>query len=92
MRFRRSLGGVIEFGEDAIQLMHSYRQISSKSSESGGMLLGRLIVNDQDVVIDRVTVPTTADKKRRFFFFRKKEPAQKIVEQVWSDSRAVINL
>jgi integrative and conjugative element protein (TIGR02256 family) len=91
MRFRRSSGGVIEFGDDAIQMMHSYRQISSRSSESGGMLLGRLIDNNRDVVIDHVTVPINEDKKWRFFFFRKKEPAQKIVEQVWSDSKAVTN-
>lgn len=91
MRFRRSSGGVIEFGDEAFQMMQSHRQISSKATESGGMLLGRLIDNNRDVVIDRITVPINEDKKWRFFFFRKKEPAQKIVEKVWSDSKAVTN-
>jgi integrative and conjugative element protein (TIGR02256 family) len=91
MRFRRSSGGVVEFNDEAFQIMQSHRQISPKAAESGGMLLGRLIDNNRDVVIDRVTVPINEDKKWRFFFFRQKEPAQRIIEQVWSDSKAVTN-
>ena len=91
MRFRRSSGGVVEFGKEAVQTMLSFRQISSGSAESGGMLLGRLIDNNRDIVVDEVSVPRKADIRRRFFFFRKREPAQKIVESVWKISEAATN-
>ena len=90
MKFTRPNNGLIAFGEAAEATLLSFRQIDSNAKEAGGMLLGRLIDNCFDIVIDNATTPLPSDKRGRFFFFRARKEAQKLVNDVWSSSSAAL--
>jgi integrative and conjugative element protein (TIGR02256 family) len=77
---------MVEFREKATACLMRYRQLSPKAREAGGMLLGRLIDETQDVVIDAVTIPSHIDKRGRFFFFRDRLLAQRHVNIAWQES------
>lgn len=87
MRFQRKNGGVISFNESAINTLLNFRQIKLSDCEAGGMLLGRLISDCEDIVVDEVTVPFPSDKRSRFTFFRGKGKAQKLIEERWNISK-----
>lgn len=52
------------------------------------MLLGRLIDETDDVVVDEATAPTVEDSQGRFFFNRAKAAAQRYINFVWRKSRS----
>jgi integrative and conjugative element protein (TIGR02256 family) len=91
MRFRRPNGGIIEFSESASEMMREYRQIEPNASEAGGMLLGRLINEADDVVIDEITGPSDADQRGRYFYKRSKVPAQHYINTAWKESQRTRN-
>jgi integrative and conjugative element protein (TIGR02256 family) len=86
VRFARPNGGRLEIGEAALAQFATHRQRHAKNSESGGVLLGRLVEHSSDAVIDEVSTPTPTDGWGRFNFFRRRKPAQLIVDKAWKDS------
>lgn len=86
MRFQRENGGIVKFNGSAVKTLLKYRQVKDFDTEAGGMLLGRLIIDCNDVIIDEVTIPFSSDKRSRFSFFRKKEQAQQLIEKKWQIS------
>jgi integrative and conjugative element protein (TIGR02256 family) len=92
MKFRRRpSGGYLELSERAIETMLAAQQTSSMIPESGGMIVGRLIVGSDDVVVDEATIPTRDDQQGRFFFKRAKRAAQEIIDKLWNDSNCTVN-
>ena len=91
MKFQRPSGGIIELGSGVVTVLERYRQLEAKVSEAGGMLLGRLISNSDDLVIDEATEPSKRDQKGRYFFFRRRSHAQKRVDEVWCGSQHTVN-
>lgn len=87
MNFLRPGGGVISFSKDAEMILENHRQEDGAAPEGGGMLLGRLIEETDDVVIDEATVPSGEDRRGRFFFNRAKTAAQRYINLVWRTSR-----
>ena len=79
-------GGRIVLGEASLGLIQRYIQTKSDMNEAGGMLLGRLIINSEDVIVDEATEPTKKDKQFRFFFWRSKVDAQVKVNEAWRNS------
>jgi integrative and conjugative element protein (TIGR02256 family) len=88
MKFIRPNNGLIGFSENAEATLLSFRQMDSNAKEAGGMLLGRMIDNCFDIVIDEATTPLSTDKRGRFFFFRGRKEAQKLINDVWFKSGA----
>lgn len=88
MKFTRFNSGVIELRKSAEATLLAYRQLDIHAKEAGGMLLGRIIENCDDIVIDEVTTPLASDKSGRFFFFRGKKAAQKLIDESWQKSEA----
>lgn len=86
MRFQRENGGSVSFNEIAIETLMKYRQLNPSDTEAGGMLLGRLIIDCEDIIIDEVTTPFASDIRSRFSFFRKKEQSQQLIEEKWQIS------
>lgn len=84
MKFRRENGGIISMVDPVETLLLSYRQMKTSDPESGGMILGRLIENNNDIVIDEITTPSPADWRTRFSFLRKRKDAQIKVNEAWS--------
>lgn len=68
--------------------MLGYGQLGPNDPEAGGILLGRLISEAVDVVIDNVTVPGPTDRRSRFSFFRDRKRSQQHVTQAWAESAA----
>ncbi|MBX9600039.1 MAG: Mov34/MPN/PAD-1 family protein [Bryobacteraceae bacterium] len=87
MTFRRERGGRVHLSEAAVATLIARRQLNDSTPEAGGIILGRLIVDSEDVVIDEVVGPLQGDRGSRFTFFRPKDRAQKIVEVAWESSR-----
>lgn len=82
--FVRVNGGCISFAPAAWATLMSFKQIGPRSPEAGGVLLGRIISNSNDVVIDEVTVPGPRDSRGRFWFKRAVETVQARVAQAWT--------
>lgn len=80
-----------EIKQNVLDVFNSFRQIESKSNESGGILIGRYIENSFNVVIDMCTTPQPGDKQSRFFFRRSKKYHQEIFNAIWESSNATKN-
>jgi len=91
MKFTRPNGGTVEFHNAAAEVMSRCRQLSRRDSEAGGMILGRLVVESNDLVIDEATQPSKRDRKGRFFFIRRRRAAQCRVNQAWLGSNGTRN-
>lgn len=91
LQFLRPNGGMFSVSESALTRIIALRQSSPSSSEAGGLLLGRYIINSKDIVVDEVTLPAPEDKRSRFRFFRSKDPHQRIIDALWKSSRGTCN-
>lgn len=89
--FRRSNGGTVCLGASAVETILRHRQHRAGDPEAGGILLGRRILDTDDVVIDLASEPHIEDSRGRFRFFRKKEPAQRLVDTSWEQSKGTRN-
>src|SRR6266403_962419 len=91
MKFSRPNGGTVEFHKSAAEVMCRYRQLNERDPEAGGMMLGRLVVESSDLVVDEVTEPTKRDRKGSFFFIRRRRRSQRRVNQAWLGSNGTLN-
>lgn len=91
MRFVRKSRGAVEVSPAAHAVLTAHRQLRTADTEAGGVLLGRLIRDSHDVVIDVASPPSPEDRRSRFSFFRARKPAQVVVERAWRESGQVVN-
>lgn len=68
--------------EQAIEQMLAHVQMRFWHCEAGGVLLGRHLLDSEDVVVDEVTVPQSTDRRTRFSFFRSKKH-EAIAKERW---------
>ena len=59
--------------------------------ESGGILLGGYIPQDNKYVITIATEPSVQDKQGLSYFVRNKKTSQKIINKYWEQSGGIIN-
>lgn len=71
--------------ESAINVMTKHRQSSPQNPESGGVLLGRHLLESEDVIVDEVTIPSSSDTQSRFGFFRSKKH-NSVAQRRWKES------
>nr|WP_271983414.1 Mov34/MPN/PAD-1 family protein [Granulosicoccus sp.] len=81
----RRASGVVKIGDRIHDVLLSYRQLQPDSTEAGGVLLGRHLRNETDLVIDEVTEPQPDDSRLRFQFHRSLAH-HNIALQRWSDA------
>lgn len=55
---------------EAVAQMRAFAQHSWYQSEAGGVLLGRHLLESNDIVVDEVTTPQRKDRRSRVSFFR----------------------
>ena len=84
--YRRPSGGLIELGHEATSTIIRYAQHAPRAPEAGGILLGRWLVDSQDIVVDEVTTPTRSDSRRRLWFFRSRSSHQQRASAAWRES------
>jgi integrative and conjugative element protein (TIGR02256 family) len=68
---------------EAIEKMNHYRQIRWSDTEAGGILIGRVLVEDGNYIVDDVSEPMPTDKRSRTRFSRKPEGHQEYFNDVW---------
>lgn len=91
VRFIRANGGAVEVASEAQRVLLAHRQLNGADTEAGGLLLGRLIRDTHDVVVDTASPPSPEDRRSRFSFFRARNPAQRAVDRAWKESGQVVN-
>lgn len=86
MVFARPNGGRIKLPFEVIASIHCYVQNDYHKPECGGVMLGRHIIDSQDIVIDKISFPMPGDRATRTTFFRKKKAHQEIIDREWDAS------
>jgi integrative and conjugative element protein (TIGR02256 family) len=84
--FLRPDGSKVKFGPVALRQMLAFRQTGIRSTEAGGVLLGRHIIGCRDTVVDEVTIPMRGDKRMRLAFHRSQARHQQVIDSRWQDS------
>lgn len=87
--FRVSNSQRLIFVENAVNQMLAFRQRSWWQAEAGGVLLGRHLLETDDIVVDEVTTPQKSDRRSRFGFFRSKNHGE-IAKNRWSDEACTL--
>lgn len=89
--FRKSDGGKLKIDVCVLYKINEYLQIDTKMNEAGGVLLGRYIINSNDIVIDDITTPMENDVRKICFFLKQKKFHQMIVTERWNKSKGTCN-
>lgn len=84
--YRRADCGSLVIVASAVEAMLSYRQHLAGDAEAGGVLLGMLVIERPDRIVEVATSPTASDLRSRLRFFRAKTPTQKAIELAWKVS------
>ena len=87
--FRVTSSQRLIFVEQAIEQMLAFRQRSWWQAEAGGVLLGRHLLDTNDVVVDEVTAPQKSDRRSRFSFFRSKRHSE-IANSRWQEEASTL--
>jgi integrative and conjugative element protein (TIGR02256 family) len=81
----------IKIGPRALSGMKDFIQSDPSKKEAGGVLLGRFLIGNNDVVVDHITIPMAGDKRSRFGYFRSKHAHQKRISEAWASSQGACN-
>lgn len=81
----------IKIGPRALSGMKGFIQSDPSKKEAGGVLLGRFLIDSNDVVVDHITIPMAGDKRARFGYFRSKHAHQKRISEAWASSQGTCN-
>jgi integrative and conjugative element protein (TIGR02256 family) len=76
--------------KEAIERLTEMRQSDSTDNEAGGILLGRHLIDSEDVTIDEISTPLNSDKRTRFSFFRSSGHNQ-IANKTWQTSNGYVS-
>lgn len=68
--------------DHALKQMQAFAQHRWWDCEAGGVLLGRHLLDSQDVVVDEVSTPQNTDRRSRLSFFRSSKHEQ-VARQRW---------
>ena len=86
MIFERDSGGaVLKLKAGVVRLLWSHRQIGSRP-ESGGVLVGRRLLEGGACLVDDASPPALQDTRGRFHFERSRKPHQDFVDASWARS------
>jgi len=81
----------LKITKNVLTKLKSFRQLSHKDPESGGVLLGRYMQDDSDVIIDEITIPQSNDRSTRFSFHKQQKEHQRIIDAFWLKSLGTCN-
>lgn len=75
--------------EHALSQMRLYAQRRWWHREAGGALLGRHLLDSNDIVVDEVTTPQQRDMRSRFGFFRSQQHGE-VARERWAEEQMSI--
>lgn len=76
----------VKINEDILRIIFENRQLNSEDYESGGMLIGSIIRNSKDIVIEDLTLPIYDDIRSRIKYVRS-DKHNEILEKKWIESQ-----
>lgn len=82
--YRVSANQRLILSDGAREKMMSFAQHRWNQREAGGILLGRYLLDSDDVVVDEVTEPQQTDARTRYSFFRS-EAHMAIARRRWTE-------
>lgn len=78
---------VVQINAEVLRVFFKHRQeVFGDSVEAGGLLIGRHILDCEDIVVDMATEPMAGDLAGRFEFYRDDPGHQEILEREWAES------
>lgn len=86
--YQRRINGRLKLSCSVVNIMKEHTE---NILEAGGVLLGRFIIETDDIVVDHVTVPMPGDIQKPCCFFKKSERHQQIIDQFWQESKGTCN-
>ena len=89
--YRRPKRGHVLVTAAVVRVFQKHRQLRWHSPESGGVILGRIMAVDDDIIFDDASEPTALDRAGRFFFRRARSPAQRAINDAWETSDGMRN-
>jgi len=89
--FIKSDGGKFKIDKIPFRKISEYLQVNNEMDEAGGVLLGRYIIDSNDIVVDDITTPMQDDVRKRYFFLKQKKYHQKVVTESWEKSKGTCN-
>jgi integrative and conjugative element protein (TIGR02256 family) len=89
--FQNAKGDRLKLHRAVVGEMCNYIQDKRIKVEAGGVLLGRYILNCEDVVVDKITKPMKDDRRSRLRFFRSARLHQQVINEAWISSRGTCN-
>jgi integrative and conjugative element protein (TIGR02256 family) len=81
----------VKITSPVMAIFRKYIQIGNNRNEAGGILIGRLILESSNIVIDKVSIPQKKDRRNRFLFFRHFRGHQKVINRIWKQSKGTFN-
>lgn len=84
--FSQADGSRIKLTAEVLARLQAYAQHAPDAPEAGGVLLGRYLLESNDVVVDDLTEPMPGDQRGRFFFHRAQVAHQQAIEKAWRAS------
>lgn len=82
--FQLSDGRKILICLSALKKMEKYRQYNSIDTEAGGILIGRILCDSNDFIIDDVSEPMISDIRKRYSFKRNSNEHQTYFNSKWT--------
>lgn len=84
MVFQLLDGRKILIRSTALKKMEKYRQYKLKDTEAGGILIGRILCDSNDFVVDDVSEPMISDIRKRYSFKRSASEHQIYFDSKWT--------
>lgn len=72
---------------EALKKMEKYRQLNYKDKEAGGILIGRILYDSNDFIVDDVSEPMSSDVRKRYYFKRRAVEHQAYFDATWDASQ-----
>lgn len=69
-------GKTLLIKEEVLNVLYKYKQIRRTDLEAGGILIGRVLIENDNYIIDDVTTPMQQDIRTRHRFLRKSKGHQ----------------
>ena len=87
LSFQRGSRRSFVFPARVVDILLRHGQHDPGASEAGGIMLGRIIADSDDIIVDEITTPSSSDRRTRFAFFRSVSAAQHAVFNAWRSSK-----
>lgn len=81
---------VLNVDNKIIEEIRDRRQVKYQDNESGGMVIGSVVNNSNEIEIRDYTLPQIGDYQSRYRFIRKKQKHNALLQKKWLESNGTV--